>query len=108
MTHCREEGCLNSAWMTDLCREHTVLVKKYRIEDTNICMYSAWEPTTLIGAHTTITFVEGEVFGRIGTLHFTEEEFERAYHLIIDEHPEAAAGKKENGEIELWVAEELH
>jgi hypothetical protein len=95
---CSEAGCVNLAYMGGYCREHVVLIKKYRIEGTDIWMFSAWEPSKLIGAHHTITYVDGEVFGRIGTLHFTEEEFEKAYALIIDEHPEAAEGKGDQGE----------
>jgi hypothetical protein len=103
---CAEEGCINLAYLGGLCREHVVLVKKYRITGTNVWMYSAWVPTELMGAHHTITFVEGEVFGKVGTLTNTEEEYEAAYELIIDEYPEAATGKKDKGEIELWTTEE--
>jgi hypothetical protein len=103
--YCWEAGCLNRAYLGGLCHEHVVLIKKYRITGTNIWIYSAWVPTELIGAHLTITFVEGEPFGRVGTLTNSEEEYEAAYELIIDEHPEAAAGKKDAGEIELWIEE---
>lgn len=103
---CYEEGCVNLAYLGGLCREHVVLIKKYRIKGTDTWVYSAWVPTELIGAHLTITYVEGEVFGRVGTLTNTEEEFEAAYELIIDEYPEAAGGERDRGEIELWIEEE--
>lgn len=104
--YCREEGCTNFVYLGDLCREHVVLIKKYRIEGTDTWIYSAWVPSTLTGAHHVFTSVEGEVFGRVGTLTNTEEEYEAAYEEIIDEYPEAAAGKKDKGEIELVMTED--
>jgi len=103
---CEEEGCLNLAYMAGLCKDHLVLILRRKVKGTEIWVYSAWVPTELMGAHTTITFVEGEPFGKVGTLTNTEEEFEAAYILIEDEYPEAKNGERDAGEITLWEVEE--
>lgn len=103
---CQEEGCVNTPYMAGLCREHLVLILKRKLKGTDTIVFSAWVPTKLIGAHTTITFVEGDPFGKVGTLTNTEEEYEAAYILIIEEYPEAAVGEKDAGEITLWEVED--
>lgn len=83
---------------------------------------SAWEPTTLCGPHSTITFFEGRCYGRIGTKTpppeiealppwseersravrgWYERQAHEAYALIEAAYPEAALGRRVRGEIEV-------
>jgi hypothetical protein len=76
-----------------------------RIIGTLTVVYSAWEPSVVMGRHTTISHLGGtQCYGRIGTLvdgTTRQEQYRRAYRLIIDRHPEAAAGTRDAGEIIL-------
>jgi len=85
-----------------------------------VTYYRAWEPSTIGGHHHTITFIDGVCYGRIGTdpdsTHYEDlavgtpersqavarayaERYDAAYRTIIAEHPHAATGKHDSGEI---------
>lgn len=99
-------------------------IKKTKIIGTNITVFSAWEdcPSIFYG-HSTITHEDGQWWGRIGTAmlpdaleklpafsneridkvsNWHEEEYQRAYSLILESFPEAQGGKKFMGEIEIY------
>jgi len=84
--------------------------------------YVAWESSTPTGKHSTITTIDGEWYGRIGTdpdpemfEHLTagsderiaavrrayEHRYQAAYCAIVAEYPEAVMGKMSMGEIEV-------
>lgn len=100
------------------------VVKKYSVAATDLLVYDAWEPSAIMGRHSTITTIEGRWYGRVGTRYLTpdvealppgdersrvvgkwhEDQYEEAYRLIIQAFPEATAGKRSMGEITLrWT-----
>ncbi len=85
-------------------------------------VFSAWEPSEIMGPHGTITFVGGECYGRVGTRQIgpeieamrggspercaacdahREAQYTEAYQAILAEYPEAAFGRPDLGEIEV-------
>lgn len=91
------------------------VVHKYNIIGTNLVVYNAWEPSSVMGKHSSITFIDSKCYGQIGHRHMppetealpagTEERVnavtqnyreqdEEAYRVIIEAFPEAAAGKR--------------
>ena len=103
-----------------------VFVRRTRIIGTRLDIYSAWEPSTPFGGHSTITSEETpegvKWFGRVGTERLPKEldalparsearftavrewqrnRYRRAYELIVAAFPEAAAGREAMGEIEV-------
>jgi hypothetical protein len=105
-------------------------VKTTDIIGTSIRVFSAWEESAPMGAHSSLclsTYEDktGVWFGRVGTnrdlpaevealpagsderiaavRQWYESHYERAYAAIIAAHPEAATGKRDSGEIELVV-----
>lgn len=98
------------------------LVQKYNIIGASVMVYNAWEPSGIMGKHSTITFIDGKCYGRIGSRHLSpeidklpalsnerlyavrkafEEQYQEAYNLIIQAFPEAADGSRSMGDIEL-------
>jgi len=100
------------------------VVKKYSILTTNLVVYEAWEPSpsTITAAHRTITTMQGEWYGRIGSRNLPpeveylpagsneriyavgkwhEDQYEEAYKLILQAFPEAEGGRRSMGEISL-------
>jgi len=43
------------------------VIKKYSVATTDVIVYEAWEPSHIMGPHATITSIDGEWYGRIGT-----------------------------------------
>ena len=76
-------------------------IHKIRIIGTSTVVYSAWEPSSVMGPHSTITTFDGSWFGRVGTRTFREDEFQQAYGAILSEYPGLALvpHKKDMGEI---------
>jgi hypothetical protein len=104
----------------------TTQIRRTQIIGTNIVVFSAWEPSVLMGAHSNLTSDgNGNWIGRIGTNRnlpseietlppgsdaridavrgWYDAQYERAYNLIITAHPEAANGTRRSGEIEIRV-----
>lgn len=99
-------------------------VRKTRIIGTRCVVYSAWEPSSLLGKHGTVTTnAYGDWIGRVGTRAISPEvekmkggspercaavdahhkaQYEEAYAAIIARYPEAAEGRRDMGEIEIW------
>ena len=97
------------------------VIKKYSVATTDLVVYEAWEPSAIMGKHNTITSIDGEWYGRIGTRHLPpeleklppgperitavgkwhEDQYQEAYNLILRAFPEAQAGKRSMGEITL-------
>lgn len=98
------------------------VLKKYSVTHTDLIVYEAWEPSELMGPHATITSIDTQWYGRIGTRRpppelerlpagseerfravgkWYEDQYEEAYRLIIQAFPEAKAGKHSMGEITL-------
>lgn len=100
-----------------------VVVKRTRILGTNTFLYTAWEPSSLMGNHHSITHIDGKCYGQIGTtcicdeikalpggsqeridaceLH-REKEKNRAYEAIFNEYPNLEGFKLGYaGEIEV-------
>lgn len=104
-----------------------VRIDKYKILGTNVTKFAAWEPTTFDQnnsfSHSTITHIDGICYGQIGTRRLDAEtnkipvgrerstavykhyadQYEEAYNLIIAQYPEAASGKRDMGEIEIYT-----
>ncbi len=98
------------------------VVHKYNIIGTRLIVYNAWEPSSVMGKHSTITTIDGKWYGRLGTsqvppdinalpagsderikavrTYFDKEETE-AYRIVIEAFPEAAAGTRDMGDIEI-------
>ena len=106
-------------------------IRKINILGTNTYIFSAWEPTTLKGtnhtpiipSHSTITTINGQWYGRIGTREITPElnsipvglerfekmkeyregQYNEAYQAILTEYPELKNQniKYDMGEIEI-------
>ena len=106
-------------------------IRKINILGTNTYIFSAWEPTILKGtnytpiipSHSTITNINGQWFGRIGTREVTpelnsipvgikrfekmkqyrEKQYNEAYEAILVEYPELKGLnlKYDMGEIEV-------
>ncbi len=95
-------------------------IQKSPIIGTGIVEYSAWEPSALVGRHSSITSIAGEWYGRIGTRwpppelerlpawsdermkavgRWHEEQYQEAYDLIIRAFPQAAKGRRSMGII---------
>lgn len=86
---------------------------------TPTVVYTAWEPSELVGRHSTVTTYAGEWYGCIGTdpekslydhvpvgedrsmavRDAYEQRYEVAYDAIIKAFPEAAGGRRSGGEI---------
>jgi hypothetical protein len=102
------------------------MVRKYRIIGTNMVVFDAYERQDETTHATTITFWDGEKWGRIGTdpdvskfKHITAgekrsqavqdaygAEYLRAYQDILEIFPEAEAGQYYMGEITVEVNDE--
>jgi len=97
-------------------------VHKYNIIGTNLVVYNAWEPSSVMGKHSSITFIDSKCYGQIGHRHMPpeidalpagsqqridevhknyEEQYQEAYRIIIEAFPEAAAGNQDMGDIEI-------
>jgi hypothetical protein len=98
-------------------------IQKTQIIGTETTVYTAWEPSTPCGRHGTITTIDGEWYGRIGTDPDPEMfehlpvgsdariaavkrayalRYEAAYLAIIAKYPELIQkGTMSNGEIEV-------
>ena len=101
------------------------VIKKYSVATTDLVVYEAWEPSAIMGKHSTITSIDGQWYGRIGTRYLPpelerlprgdersravgkwhEDQYEEAYNLIIKAFPEAEAGRRSMGEITLHWSE---
>jgi len=104
-----------------------VRIDKYKILGTNVTKFAAWEQTSFnhnFYGHSTITHIDGICHGKIGTRDLDKEtnklpvgpirtaavhkhhndQYEEAYALIIAQYPEAANGKRDMGEIEIYTA----
>ena len=101
----------------------TIRIQAHNIIGTKLRIFSAWEPTELMGNHGTICTLEGDRFGRIGTNRnlpadvaaltpgsderiaavraWYETHYQRAYDAILAAHPETVGGKRRMGEIEI-------
>lgn len=98
------------------------VIKKYSVAATDLIVYEAWEPSAIMGRHSTITSIDGEWYGRIGTRYLPteleelpagseerlravgkwhEDQYEEAYRLILEAFPDADAGRRSMGEITL-------
>lgn len=97
------------------------MIKRTRILGTKSVVYSVWEPSSFFGPHGTLTTINGETFGRLGTRRDLPEEleslppysderwyrvkawytdqYEKAYQLILTEYPHLSTGYKDMGEI---------
>ena len=97
------------------------VVERYPILTTALLAYIALEPEPagVMGSHSSITYIEGKPYGRIGTRRlppelerlppgtervtqvreWQETQYNEAYDLIIKAFPEAKAGKRGMGEI---------
>jgi len=82
---------------------------------------TAWEPSALFTGHSTITYIDGQCWGRIGTDPLTADldalvrgpnrtrlvrawqaaTYERAYAVLAEAVPGAEAGTRDMGEITL-------
>jgi hypothetical protein len=102
----------------------TRIIQRFRVITTNTIVYQAWEPGTLMGRHSTVTFFDGRCFGRIGSdpdgsiydgipvgaersaavKRAYDERYAVAYEAIIRAFPEAADGKRDMGEITVTSA----
>lgn len=97
------------------------IVQKYNIIGTNLVVYNAWEPSSVMGKHSSITFIEGKCYGQIGHRFMSpeiealpagskerieavqkayDEQYQEAYRLIVEAFPEAASGSRSMGDIE--------
>ncbi len=97
-------------------------VHKYNIIGTNLIVYNAWEPSSITGKHSTITFIDSKCYGQIGTRRMPpeidvlpagseerikavrrnyEEQYQEAYRIIIEAFPEASAGTRDMSDIEV-------
>ncbi len=83
--------------------------------------YTAWEPSTVMGTHSSIAFIDGECYGKIGTdpdqslfdgmpigrerseavNRAYDDRYAVAYAAILAEYPECADGEFDGGEILL-------
>lgn len=99
-----------------------IKVQRSRIIGTTSVVLSAWEPSSYTGPHGTVTTIDGQCYGRIGTLRPSHElqalpagseersrkvrahydaEYQRAYAAIIAVHAEAKHGEPDMGQIEV-------
>lgn len=102
-----------------------IIVRRIRILSTQCVVYSAWERESVTNTHQTITTIDGAWYG---TLHSRRDEStfahlrggsdERfaavrahyaandaaAYAAILATFPEAAEGRRSDGEIEVYYA----
>jgi hypothetical protein len=95
-----------------------MLVRRHTIIGTNIHIYRVWAPRN---GHGTITTINGAWMGRVGTealpaaldalpygaercaavRAWQQAQYDAAYAAILAAHPEAAAGRRDMGEIEV-------
>ena len=87
-----------------------IIVQSGVIAGTGIRVYTAWEPSGLMGEHSTITTIGGKWYGKIGSnpdrviydhLPVGQERFdavEAAYQAIREANP-TLAGDERDGEI---------
>lgn len=101
-----------------------IVIQKYRIIGTESVIHVAYERSSVLGAHASISFIGDECFGRIGTKRppaeidalpagperiarvgeWYEAEYQRAYTAILTAHPELRDDPRTRyygGEIEL-------
>jgi hypothetical protein len=112
-------------------------VQRVRIAGTNYHVFSAWEPSSHFGKHYSITTIDGQIYGRVGTerlpdeleklpafsqergeqvIAWRQEQYQRSYQMIrtafdidIDNTCESMIGKprEDMGEIGAYFAEPL-
>jgi len=103
--------------------EGGVVVKRYNIITTDLWCYRAYEPSSIMGAHSTITTIDGKWYGEIGSRRlpgwmdampsgdersrvvgeYIEANYEQEYALIVRAFPEAANGRRSMGEISIYA-----
>ena len=98
-------------------------VQRHRILGTRIMVYAAWERSSVMGKHSTITTIDGEWYGRVGTRHlpawmnalpamsdersrivgeYHDAQYGEAYDIIRRAFPEVCeyAARESMGELE--------
>lgn len=100
----------------------SIIVHRCPVSVTLVC-YSAWEPSSYSGPHSTVMSFAGKVYGKVGTKRIPpelealpaysmeranavsrwyNEQKEAAYAAIIAKYPHAAKGARDGmGEIEV-------
>jgi hypothetical protein len=113
---------------TDLKNETRQLehfkVERYRILGTRTMIYCVWEPSSPMGGHSTITTINGEWYGRVGTRRlpawmeslksmsderarivgeYHEAQYQQAYEIIRNAFPEVSILAHESmGELSTY------
>lgn len=87
---------------TKISNDKQIMVSRNNISGTKIWIYTAWQKVENSSHdYSTITFLENQKYGKIGTKDFTEKEFHEAYGLILAYFPESDNGELRSGCIEL-------
>lgn len=102
------------------------IVKRYQIIGTDTHVHGVWERMGGMGSHSTITTVNGEWYGRIGTRRLPawmdalpamsaersrivgewhDAQYAQAYEMILAAFPELIPTRKSMGEIETFEPE---
>jgi len=100
-----------------------LIVKRFRVIGTQTVVYQAWEPSGIRGRHSSVTTVDGQWYGKVGTdpdpalydhlpvgdersrnlQQAYQERYAVAYQAIIEACPETADGHRSDGEIEITL-----
>lgn len=108
-------------YINDIKKVENKIIQRYSILTTDILVYSAWEPSTITGRHSTITSLNNKWYGRIGSRllppdinkipfgperlaaveKWHKDQYQEAYSLIIEAFPEAKTGHRDMGDITL-------
>jgi len=67
-----------------------IKITSHGIIGTKIQIFEAWTPTTLKGEYISLSRIDGELHGRIGTSRtgYYKDQYQKAYDAILSEHPE--------------------
>jgi len=85
-------------------KEKQIKVVAHNIIGTNLHIHEAWTPSNLMSGHSTITHIDNQVYGRIGTSRTQnyQAQYEEAYKAIISEYPELKHAQRHNGSIVIY------
>lgn len=81
-----------------------IKITSHGIIGTESRIFQAWKPTTYKSEYASLQRIDGQLYGRIGTNRNQnyQEQFEEAYEIILQEHPELIDAKnKFDGRIEI-------
>jgi len=107
-------------YINEMKKVDSRIVARFSVIGTKMIVYEVWEPSSLMGRHSTVRTINGEWYGRLGTKslpyeidqlpagsnerllavgRWLDQQYEEAYRIILAAYPEAFTGRRSMGTI---------